>query len=374
MKYDWLIVGAGFTGAVIAERLASQRDQKILVIDRRNHIAGNAYDAPDEQGILVHHYGPHIFHTASKKIWDYLSGFTAWRPYFHHVLGMVDGHAVPVPFNLNALYALLPPHMADTLSAKLIAQFGFGTKVPILKMQQTADAELNWLANYVYEKVFLGYTVKQWGLKPEELDAAVTGRVPVHISRDDRYFQDPYQAMPSRGYTALMAKILDHPNIRVELNTEFRDVPKDIAPRTVFTGPIDEFFAFEDGELPYRSLRFEFVTEDRPQFQAVAQVNYPNEFDFTRITESKHFYQLQTPRTVLTYEYPQAYQRGVNLPYYPIPAPDSKARLAPYLAKAEALKGRCWFAGRLADYQYYNMDQACARALSLFEKELAQCC
>lgn len=374
MKYDWLIVGAGFTGTVIAERLASQRDQKVLVIDRRNHVAGNAYDAPDEQGILVHHYGPHIFHTASKKIWDYLSGFTAWRPYYHHVLGVVDGHAVPVPFNLNALYALLPPRMADTLSDKLIAQFGFGTKVPILKMQQTADAELNWLANYVYEKVFLGYTVKQWGLKPEELDAAVTGRVPVHISRDDRYFQDPYQAMPLRGYTALMAKILDHPNIRVELNTEFRETPKDVAPRIVFTGPIDEFFAFEDGELPYRSLRFEFVTEDRPQFQAVAQVNYPNEFDFTRITESKHFYQPQTPRTVLTYEYPQAYQRGVNLPYYPIPAPDSKARLAPYLAKAEALKGRCWFAGRLADYQYYNMDQACARALSLFEKELAQSC
>src|ERR1700761_4693561 len=246
-RWDWLIVGAGFTGAVLAERIATQLDQSVLVIDRRGHIAGNAYDSP-ENGLLVHRYGPHIFHTNSERVWAYLSRFTEWRPYFHHVLGMVDGRPVPIPFNINSILALFPPRMADRLCDTLVEKFGFGQKVPILKLRTEADAELRFLADYVYANVFEGYTLKQWGMRPEELSPSVTARVPVFVSRDDRYFQDRYQAMPRDGYTALFERMLDHPRITVELNLEYTDalssVPHD---RTVFTGPIDEFFDYVHG-------------------------------------------------------------------------------------------------------------------------------
>ncbi len=371
LHYDWVVVGAGFTGATLAERLASQCNQKVLVIDKRPHIAGNAYDELDENGLLVHRYGPHIFHTNSQKVWDYLSKFTRWRPYNHRVMGTIDGRMVPIPFNLNTLDALFPQATAERLEAALIKRFGADVKVPILKLREVEDAELRDLGEYIYEKVFLHYTQKQWGLRPEELDPSVTARVPVSISRDDRYFQDSYQSMPLEGYTALFSRMLKHPNIHVELNTEFSSVSPITARHTIFTGPIDEFFDYEAGELPYRSLRFDFVTEKRERFQPVGTVNYPNDFDFTRITEQKFLTGQDAPVTTLVYEYPQAYQRGVNIPYYPIPCPDSKALLRPYLNRADSLAGEVWFAGRLGDYQYYNMDQACARALSLFEKELA---
>jgi UDP-galactopyranose mutase len=369
--YDWLIVGAGFTGATLAERLASQCDQKVLLIDRRPHIGGNAYDEVDESGLLIHRYGPHIFHTNSQKIWDYLSKFTQWRPYAHHVRGSIDGQMVPIPFNLNTLDTLFPAKQAKQLGDKLIKRFGIDVKVPILKLREIEDNELRQLGDFIYEKVFLHYTEKQWGMRPEELDPGVTARVPVFIGRDDRYFQDEYQSMPRDGYTALFDRMLRHPNIHVEMNTDFTSLPATTAKRIVFTGSIDAFFNYEAGELPYRSLRFDFVTEKQEYFQPVGTVNYPNDFDYTRITEMKRLSGQTSSVTALAYEYPEAYRRGVNIPYYPIPCSDTKTLLRPYLDRARTLEGKVWFAGRLGDYQYYNMDQACARALSLFEKELA---
>src|SRR5215212_6836688 len=261
MKVDWLIVGAGFTGLVLAERIASQLDQKVLVVERRNHIGGNAYDYYDDNGILVHRYGPHIFHTNSKKVWNFLSQFTEWRPYYHRVLALVDGRKVPVPFNLNSLYAVFPPKYASTLEDLLLEHYGFGAKIPILKLRQAASGELRFLADYNYEKVFYGYNLKQWGLKPEELNPSVTGRVPVHISRDDRYFQDTYQAMPKLGYTEMFRRMLKQENVRVLLNTDYQDIVNDVKfGRMIYTGPIDAYFDYTYGPLPYRSLRWEHMT------------------------------------------------------------------------------------------------------------------
>ena len=373
---DWIIVGAGFTGATLAERIAAGRGQRVLVIDRRDHVAGNAFDCPDENGILHHRYGPHIFHTNSKRVWDYLSRFTDWRPYYPQVLAVVEGCEVPVPFNLDSIARLFPRHMADELSRRVIDTYGYGRKVPILRMREGEDKDIRFLADYVYGHVFERYTVKQWALRPEELDPSVTARVPFHISRDPRYFQDTYQAMPRDGYTALFERMLSHPNIAVRLGTEFRDVRGDHPEaRIVFTGPIDEYFDYRFGELPYRSLRFVHRVQDgtfaQGAFaQAVGTVNYPNEFDFTRITEVKRLTGQAHPLTLLTEEYPEAYEAGRNEPYYPIPTPANRERLAPYLEAARALEGRVWFAGRLGDYAYYNMDQACARALALFEKTI----
>ncbi|OKH54249.1 UDP-galactopyranose mutase [Calothrix sp. HK-06] len=373
MKVDWLIVGAGFSGCVLAERIASQLGQRVLLMDKRDHIGGNAYDYYNEHGILVHKYGPHIFHTKSKKVWDYLSQFTEWRPYFHHVLGVVEGKKVPIPFNLNSLYALFPPKYAEKLEEKLLENFGFGVKVPILKLRESANGELEFLANYIYDNVFVRYTIKQWELKPEELDRAVTGRVPVYISRDDRYFQDPYQAMPKYGYTEMFRKMLAHPNIKVLLNADYREVINDIKfNRMVYTGPIDTFFDYMYEELPYRSLKFSFETLDQEHYQEVGTVNYPNEYDITRITEQKYLSGQTSPKTTLVKEYPQAYVPGINDPYYPVPREENRARYELYLKEASKLNGSVIFAGRLAEYKYYDMDQAVLRALSLFEKEVQE--
>jgi UDP-galactopyranose mutase len=369
MKVDWLIVGAGFTGAVLAERLASQADQKVLVVDRRDHIGGNAYDSYDEHGALVHRYGAHIFHTGSRKIWDYLSQFTAWRPYHHEVKGSVEGKLVPIPFNLNSLEQLFPRRMAERLERKLVDRYGFGVKVPILRMLEETDSGLKELAQYIYREVFERYTRKQWDLKPEELDASVTGRVPVFISRDDRYFQDTYQAIPRLGYTELFRRLLAHPNIHVLLKTDSHEVLNQIsAKRIIFTGPIDEYFGFVHGALPYRSLRFEFRHEQVERFQPVAVINYPNDQEFTRIIEFRHFSGRWGGGTTIAYEYPEAHKPGANEPYYPVPREENREKYARYLREAQALAGRVYFAGRLADYKYYNMDQAVGRALKLFEE------
>ncbi|MBN8943290.1 MAG: UDP-galactopyranose mutase [Rhizobiales bacterium] len=369
---DWIIVGAGFTGAVLAERLASQAGRRVLVVDRRDHIAGNAYDYRGPWDILVHRYGPHIFHTNSKKIWDYLSRFTEWRPYFHHVVAHIDGKYAPIPFNLNTIEDLFPRRMAEAMTQGLIDTYGYGAKVPILRMREEGAEQLRYLADYIYRKVFENYTFKQWSLKPEELDPSVSARVPIHVSRDDRYFQDIYQAMPVDGYSAMFARILAHENITVSTSTEFEAV-RGLYPgaKVVFTGPIDEYFKFEHGALPYRSLRFRLFERPGPEAQPVGTVNYPNEFDFTRITEFKHLTGQRADGTILIEEYPEAYVPGRNEPYYPIPTGDTAAALVPYQAMAHQLKGKVWFAGRLGDYAYYNMDQACGRALALFEKQLA---
>lgn len=372
MKFDWLIVGAGFTGATVAERIASQLDKKVLVIDRRDHIGGNAYDRYDDNGILLSQYGPHIFHTSSKKVWDYLSAFTEWRPYVHKVLASIDGHLVPLPFNLTSLHTLFPASQASRLEALLVEHFGLGSQVPVLRFMQSTEPELKQLAEFVYEKVFHGYTLKQWELRPDQLDPGVTGRVPVQVSRDDRYFQDTYQATPTHGYTELFRRMLDHPNITVRLDADFREVAAEIEyERMVYTGEIDSFFNYCHGELPYRSLRFEFRVLDQEWHQPVATVNYPNEFDYTRITEQKWITGQQNPKTALVVEYPMRHVPGQTEPYYPVPRDDNRERYALYAKEAARLDGKVLFAGRLADYKYYNMDQAVARALSLFEKTIA---
>jgi UDP-galactopyranose mutase len=372
MSPRYLVVGAGFTGATIARRIAEQLDRRVLLIDRRNHLGGNAFDEANEHGVVVHRYGPHIFHTNSDAVWQFLSRFTDWRPYEHRVMAEIDGRVVPLPFNLNTIDALFPPAEARRLAGHLVEGFGPGARVPVLKLRESADPELRRIGAFVYANVFENYTLKQWGLRPEQLDPAVTGRVPVLVGRDDRYFQDRYQAQPRDGFASLFARMVDHPNIDLALGVAFKDLPDATRfDRVVFTGPIDEFFGYAHGTLPYRSLRFEQETLPGDLVQPVAVVNHPNAHAYTRVTEMKHLTGQQAPSTTLMYEYPGDYVPGLNEPYYPVPREENRQLYARYREEADRL-GTVIFAGRLGDYSYYNMDQAVGRGLSLFEKAIAR--
>jgi UDP-galactopyranose mutase len=361
---DWIVVGAGFAGATFAERMATA-GKRVRVVERRSHIAGNAYDFHNEHGILVHLYGPHIFHTNSDTIWRYLSQFTGWRPYEHRVQGFIDGKFVPIPFNLDSLAALFPAKTAVRIERALIEQYGRDKKVPILKLRTSERPDVREFADFVYRKVFEGYTIKQWQLRPEELSPSVTSRVPVLIGRDDRYFQDIYQAMPEGGYTEMFARMLDHPNIEVVLNSDWSTSISRNGERVLFTGAIDELLAYRFGPLPYRSLRFEEKTLAEAQHQAVGTVNYPNNHEYTRITEQKILTGQQASVTTLVTEYPQPHQPGKTIAYYPVPRDENQSLYSKYAAAAQVEFPHINLAGRLADYQYYNMDQACARALKL---------
>jgi UDP-galactopyranose mutase len=351
---DWLIVGAGFTGCVLAERLAA-KGKRVRLIDRRPHLGGNAFDALDAHGVLIHPYGPHIFHTNSEEVWAYLSRFTAWRPYEHRVLGEVEGQLVPLPFNLTALRAFFPE-----AEGPLVARYGAGARVPILKLRQ--DPDFAAVADWIYQRVFLPYTLKQWGVPPEALDPGVTGRVPIVLSEDDRYFPDRFQAMPADGYTAMFERMVA--GVEVALGVDFLAGGEDYE-RLAFTGPIDAFFGFKHGALPYRSLAFRHEHRPMALAQPVAVVNYPQAPAITRRTEFKHLTGQVTAGTSLCEETPMAHVEGQTEPYYPLAAPGPRALLAKYRAEAAALAPRVLFAGRLADYQYYNMDQVVARALTL---------
>ncbi|MGZ7445999.1 UDP-galactopyranose mutase [Paenibacillus sp. TH7-28] len=376
--YNTIIIGAGYAGLVVAERLASQTNQKVLVIEQRQHIGGNAYDRFDEHGVLIHEYGPHIFHTRSKEVWDYLSQFTEWHYYEHRVLAKIDGKEVPIPFNLNTIAEVFPGDLADRIQRKLVDSLGYNVKVPILKLREKNDEDLKFLADYVYEKVFLQYTLKQWGISPEELDPTVTGRVPVYISKDDRYFQDKYQALPKFGYTKMFKNMLNHPNIHLMLNTKYQDVMEITANghsflgqpfkgQIIYTGMIDELFDFIYGELPYRSLRFDFETYDINYKQSVGQLNSPNSYDYTRTTEFKHLTGQQHSKTTLAREYPQAYIRGENTAYYPVIKDENQQIYRQYKKLADQLVG-VHLVGRLAEYKYYDMDAVVAVALKLYDK------
>ena len=356
---DWLIVGAGFAGAVLAERLASH-GQQVLVIDKRDHVGGNAHDHVDAAGLLVHRYGPHIFHTNSQMVFDYLSRFTEWRPYEHRVRGRVDGHLVPVPINLdtvNTLYGLrLTP---DELPAWFAAR-----AEPVAEVRTAEDVVVSQVGRDLYEKIFRGYTRKQWGLDPSELDASVTARIPVRHDRENRYFTDAFQQMPLHGYTRLFERMLDHPNICLRTGVAYDAVRSQVGtPRLIWTGPIDEFFGYSEGRLPYRSLRFVHETRDVETLQPVGTVNYPQDQDYTRITEYKHLTGQVHPRTSVTFEYPAA----DGEPYYPVPQADTRATYKRYQALADALPD-VWFVGRLATYRYYNMDQIVAQSLATFAR------
>lgn len=371
MRHQWMIVGAGLVGCTLAERIATVLNERVLVVEARHHIGGNTYDELDSHGVLVHRYGPHIFHTNDERVWKYLSHFTEWHSYEHHVLAQVEGRLIPVPFNFNSLGALFPPDHAAHLERLLIEHFGPGQEIPILRLRDAEEPRIRKLADLVYEKVFYGYTLKQWGLTPEQLGPSVMARVPVRLSRENRYFRDRYQGIPTLGYAQMVQHMLSDENIEIALATSFRSV-RDFVNRSrlIYTGSIDSYFDYAFGPLPYRSLRFEFQHHALEQYQSVAQVNYPNKYEYTRIVEHKHMTGQNVSGTTIAREYPQAYEPHRNEPYYPVLRPESKAIHARYLAEAAKLHGSVVFAGRLADYRYYNMDQAVARALSVFEHEI----
>jgi UDP-galactopyranose mutase len=358
--FDYLIVGAGFAGSVLAERLASELDCKVLLVDKRPHVGGNAYDCYDDNGVLVHPYGPHIFHTNSADIFEYLSRFTPWRPYQHRVLASVDGQRVPLPINLdtiNQLYGLRLTSFEMETWLESVAE-------KKAEIGNSEDVIVNKVGRELYNKFFRGYTRKQWGLDPSELDASVTSRVPTRTNRDDRYFTDTYQAMPLHGYTRMFEKMLSHPNIKIMLNTDYREVVGLVPWRhMVYSGPIDAFFDFRHGKLPYRSIRFEHRTVARQEFQPVGTVNYPNDYGYTRISEFKHITGQSHAQTSIVYEYPCA----EGDPYYPVPRADNTALYRLYEAEAAALDN-VTFVGRLATYKYYNMDQVVGQSLAAFKR------
>lgn len=358
--FDFLIVGAGFAGSVLAERLASIADQKVLIIDQRDHIGGNAYDYYNKDGILIHKYGPHIFHTNSKKVFDYLNHFTPWRPYEHRVLASVEGQLVPIPINLNTINKLY----GLQLSCHQLNDFFESKAEKIDRIITSEDVVVSKVGRELYEKFFRGYTRKQWDLDPSELDASVTARVPTRTNRDDRYFTDTYQAMPLFGYTRMFQKMLSHPNIKIMLNTDYKEII-DVIPykNMIYTGPIDSFFNYCYGRLPYRSIEFKFETIESDVFQSTGTINFPNEHAYTRITEFKYLTGQKHPKTSIVYEYPQA----DGDPYYPIPRPENAEIYKKYQQLANAMTNT-YFTGRLATYRYYNMDQVVAQSLSLFEK------
>jgi len=362
--FDFLIVGAGLAGCVLAERIASRLDKKVLIVDKRDHIGGNCYDFYNEDGILIHAYGPHYFRTNDGKVFAYLSQFTAWHYHQYKILASVDGQLLPFPINLdtvNRLYGL-------NLSSLEMETFFKKARQPVKKIRTSEDVIVSQVGRELYEKFFRNYTRKQWGLDPSELDASVCARIPVRTNRDGRYFSDKYQAMPRHGYTEMFRRLIAHPNIHLLLKTGYKEI-LDLIPfnKMIYTGPIDAFFDYKFGRLPYRSLRFEFETLDQEWYQPVSQVNYPNDYDFTRIVEIKHATGQKHQKTTIAREYP----KGEGEPYYPVPKEENHVLYGKYEKEGSRLKG-VHFIGRLAHYKYYNMDQIVALALELFETKIAK--
>jgi UDP-galactopyranose mutase len=358
--FDYLIVGAGFAGSVLAERLASGLNKSVLLCDKRPHIGGNAYDHYDDHGILVHKYGPHIFHTNSQEVFSYLSRFTKWRAYEHRVRAYVDGRTFPIPINLdtvNQLYGL-------NLCSEEVEKYFASVAEPLEQILTSEDVVVSKVGRALYEKFFRGYTRKQWGLDPSELDATVTARVPVRTNQDDRYFTDTYQAMPLHGFTRMFENMLDHPKIKILLNADYREVAREFSFREmIYTGPVDEFFDYRFGKLPYRSLEFKHETVPYQRHQDAPVVNYPNDYPYTRVTEFKYLTGQQHPHSSIVYEF----SRAEGDPYYPIPRKQNAELYSKYKNLADHTKN-VRFVGRLATYRYYNMDQVAAQALSTYAK------
>ena len=376
--YDCIIIGSGIAGAAAARVLAEEQGRKVLVLEKKHHIGGNCYDGKDEYGILVHWYGPHIFHTGNEEVYEWLSRFTDWYAFGHEVVARVGDKLLPVPFNLNTLKMVYGEEKAAVLEKKLVDTFGFGARVPILKLREQQDEDLRAIADYVYENVFLRYTMKQWGQTPEEIDPAVTGRVPVVISYDNRYFGDKYQGMPLDGFTPMFEKMLAHPNIEVRTNTNAKDVlaiseeegkvlldGQEFHGTVIYTGPVDELFDCRFGRLPYRTLRFDFEHYDRPDYQGHSVVNYTVSEDYTRITEFKYLTGQKADSTTIVKEYPFAYTGAEDeIPYYAIMNEENNALYRKY-ADLVAKLPDFHLLGRLAEYKYYNIDAMAARAIAL---------
>lgn len=376
---DYIIVGAGLAGCVLAERIANKLDKKVLIIEKRNHIGGNCFDYKDENNILIHKYGPHLFHTDNKEVVDYLSQFTSWEKYSHEVLAYIDGKKVPIPFNFNTLYEVFSESKAKILEQKLLEQFEVNSKIPILELKKSTDEDLAFLADFIYDKIFVNYTAKQWGMKPEDMDGAVTARVPLFIGRDNRYFNDTYQMIPTNGYTKMIENMLNHPNIKIMINTDFKEIcsfedeqfylfGSKFDGKVIYTGQIDELFEYKFGDLPYRSVDMKFETVNCEYYQEKATVNYPNDYDFTRITEFKHIHPIKNDKTTILKEYPTEYKIGENTPYYPVFTGQNQIKYNNYLEYSKEFKNLV-LVGRLAEYKYYDMDDIVERALEVFEKE-----
>lgn len=376
--YDSLVIGAGIAGSVMARKLADA-GKKVLLIEQRDHIGGNCYDKKDENGILIHQYGPHIFHTNEEEVFEYLSRYTRWHLFGHEVAAKIDGKHIPIPFNLNTLHQVYQEEKAKKLEKKLTEAYGEGSRVPILELMNQEDPEIREIADFVYQNIFLKYTMKQWGQKPEEVDASVTARVPVLISRDNRYFQDKYQGVPAEGYTPMFERILEHENITVQTGTDANTLltltedtvlleGRKFSGEVIYTGPIDRLFHFEFGRLPYRSLHFEFENLKQEDFQGYSVVNYTVSEEFTRITEFKHLTGQKADTTTIVREYPFAYTGAAGeIPYYAIINQENMEKYKKYQKKAEKLAD-FYLLGRLAEYQYYNIDAMVKKALELAEK------
>lgn len=378
IMYDCIIIGSGIAGAAAARVLAEEQGRKVLVLEKKHHIGGNCYDGKDEYGILVHWYGPHIFHTGNEEVYEWLSRFTDWYAFGHEVVARVGDKLLPVPFNLNTLKMVYGEEKAAVLEKKLVDTFGFGARVPILKLREQQDEDLRAIADYVYENVFLRYTMKQWGQTPEEIDPAVTGRVPVVISYDNRYFGDKYQGMPRDGFTPMFEKMLAHPNIEIRTNTNAKDVlaisekegkvlleGQEFHGTVIYTGPVDELFDCRFGRLPYRTLRFDFEHYDKPDYQGHSVVNYTVSEDYTRITEFKYLTGQKADSTTIVKEYPFAYTGAEGeIPYYAIMNEENNALYRKYADLAAQIPD-FHLLGRLAEYKYYNIDAMAAKAIAL---------
>jgi len=363
VKTDYLIIGAGLSGATLAERFATVSDKKVIIVDSRNHIAGNCYDCYNDDGILIQTYGPHIFHTSSEVVWKYLGQFTEWNEYVHRVIANVNGMEVYLPINIDTMEKLY----GRTFTAEELEEYFAKRRIRVDSISNSRDVIVSQVGEELYELFFRNYTKKQWGVYPEELDAQVTRRLPVRFNRDTRYFTDTYQGIPRHGYTKMVENMLNHKNIRILLNTDYKEVIDDIEfDKAFYTGPIDDFFDYKFGKLPYRSIDFRMETLDIEQYQNAAVVNFPNEYDFTRITEFKQFYFQKHHKTVICYEYP----KPDGDPYYPIPNDDSHKVYLRYREEAGKLD-RFVFTGRLAEYSYLNMDQVVQRSIDLAVKN---CC
>lgn len=362
MKFNYVVVGAGIAGLTIAERIANVLDEKVLVIEKRNHIGGNVYDSYNEDGILIHNYGPHIFHTNDEDVYGYLSKFTKWKDFWHRVLSYVDGNLVPIPISaetINKLYNL-------NLSCDEVEGFLNKKAVKVDNTTSSKDVAISKVGTDIYEKMFKNYTIKQWGVDPSELDTSVISRIPVRLNRDTRYFADKYQGMPKDGYTKLCENMVRNNNIKILLNTDYKEIINYIQyEKLIYTGPTDYFYDYKYGKLAYRSINFQFETLDTQSFQESPVVNYPNDYDYTRITEFKKLTGQQNDKTTILKEYPS----GEGEPYYPFPTKEHKEHFAKYKKDMEA-EEKVIFLGRLAQYRYYNMDAVVRSALDIFEEEL----
>lgn len=377
--YDTIIVGSGCAGATVARKFADA-GKKVLVLERRGHIAGNCYDEKDKIGVMIHRYGPHIFHTNNKEVVDFLSRFTKWHKYEHEVLARVNGEYIPVPFNLNTLYMVYDEKRAAEIEKKLIDTYGEGNKVPIMKLRENNDADIREVAEYVYNNIFLKYTMKQWGQTPSEVDKSVTARVPVVISYDNRYFHDNYQMMPEDGFTAMFKNMLDSDNIEVRLNTDAKEIlqikdnkiyfeGQEYTGQVFYTGQTDELFDYEYGHLPYRSLNFEFESYDNMEYyQPKAVINYTVDEDYTRITEFKHLLGQRLDGTTIIKEYSVPYEgKKEQIPYYSIINEENLNKYRMYKERADKITN-LHLVGRLAEYKYYNIDAIIARALEVSDR------